>query len=96
MHETNKSAGIEARREPRVDHDGQVTIELAAVSLVGSGQNISTQGVFFAVDGKLPVVVRIEGKAEPVAGQLVRLESMGDGRIGIAVRFDQAHPDLVS
>lgn len=96
MHDTNKSAGIEARREPRVEHEGQVTIELAAGALIGSGQNISTQGVFFSVDGSLPVVVRIEGKAEPIAGRLVRLESMGEGRIGIAVRFDQAHPDLVS
>ena len=30
-----------------------------------------------------------------VRGKLVRLESMGDGRYGIAVRFDEAQPQLL-
>ena len=43
----------------------------------------------------LPVTVVIAGRGE-VRGELVRLETIGDGRIGIAVRFDEAKPELAS
>lgn len=94
MQEREAKAGIEARRDPRVELDNEVTIELGAGAITGSGQNISLQGVFFTTEASLPVTVRIQGRGE-VAGRLVRLESMGDGRIGIAVRFDEARPELV-
>lgn len=94
MQEPDTKLDVRNRQAPRVDLDGEVTIRFPAGTLVGSGENISVQGVFFTADGSLPVVVQVAGRGE-VPGRLVRLESMGDGRIGIAVRFDEARPDLV-
>ncbi len=94
MDERKAKAGIEGRVAPRVDIESEVTIAFAAGAIAGSGQNLSVQGVFFTADASLPVTVHIAGRGD-VRGQLVRLESMGDGRIGIAVRFDEAHPALV-
>lgn len=90
MQERESKSGIDARRDARLDLDGEVTIQFDAGAIAGSGQNISVQGVFFTAEATLPVTVRITGRGE-VAGRLVRLETMGDGRIGIAVRFDEAN-----
>jgi hypothetical protein len=65
----------------------QVTITFTCRSIVGPGQNISAQGVFFVADTSIPVDVRIDGVESAVAGELVRVQSMGEGRVGIAVRF---------
>jgi hypothetical protein len=83
-----------ARRHERVDLDEHVTIHFESGSIVGPGQNISAQGVFFTAAAAIPVTVRIAGRDEAVAGELVRVESMGDGRVGIAVRFVATHPEL--
>ena len=63
--------------------------------MTGSGQNISREGVFFLAEGRVPVHVEIEGRAGSIAGELVRIENMGSGMVGIAVKFDAAHDDLV-
>lgn len=68
--------------------DGDVVVEFDATTLVGPGQNISQQGVFFIADGRVSVKVRIDGDDEERAGEIVRVESMGGGRLGIAVKFD--------
>jgi hypothetical protein len=81
------------RRAPRFELDGNVTIQFDGSTLAGSGQNISAQGVFFT-SATMPVTVVVAGHGE-VKGHLVRVESMGDGRIGVAVRFDAPHPELV-
>lgn len=94
MQQPATQAGAEVRRAPRVDLDGEVTIRFDAGTIVGSGENISVQGVFFTAIGQLPVTVQVAGRGD-VRGRLVRLESMGDGRIGIAVRFDDGHPELL-
>jgi hypothetical protein len=94
MNDDHGKSAIGNRRAARVDLDGEVTIRFDAGAISGSGQNISSQGVFFTADGTLPVTVSIAGKGE-VCGRLVRLESMGDGRIGVAVRFDEDEPTLV-
>ena len=86
--------GAAARQHARVDLDEHVTIQFEAGSIVGPGQNISAQGVFFTAAASIPVTVRITGRDEAVAGELVRVETMGDGRVGIAVRFVEAHPEL--
>lgn len=83
-----------ARRAPRVELDGDVTIRLEAGTIVGSGQNISVQGVYFTAPASLPVTVHIPGHGD-LRGDLVRLDSMGDGRIGLAVRFHDPHPELL-
>lgn len=95
MQEPRQQTGIEGRAAPRIDLDGEVTIRFDAGAIVGSGQNISAQGVFFTATGSLPVTVHVAGRGE-MRGELVRLESMGGGCIGIAVRFDAPRPDLAT
>jgi PilZ domain len=95
MQERDTKTDAGQRQAPRFELDGQVTIQFDASLLAGSGQNISAQGVFFTAAAALPVTVLVAGHGE-VKGHLVRVESMGDGRIGVAVRFDAPHPELVS
>jgi len=95
MTQPTAKTGTAARRDARIDLGEHVTIHFAAGSIVGPGQNISAQGVFFTAAASLPVTVRIAGRDEAVAGELVRVEAMGDGRVGIAVRFVEAHPELM-
>lgn len=95
MTQERPQTSIGNRRDPRVDLTEQVTIRFEAGSIVGPGQNISQQGVFFTAAASIPVTVRIAGKDEVVYGELVRVETMGDGRVGIAVRFVAPHPNLV-
>lgn len=94
MKPTKASPGIRGRQAPRVDLSSDVTIQLDDITLVGSGDNISLQGVFFTTDEPITVSVQVADHGE-VRGKLVRLESMGDGRYGIAVRFDEAQPHLM-
>lgn len=67
--------------------DEAVTVQFDAGSIVGSGQNISAQGVYFVADASITVTVQIEGVARTLRGELVRVNTMGEGKVGIAVRF---------
>jgi hypothetical protein len=77
----------EQRTVDRFDTSARVSITFDSPTIVGPGQNISAQGVFFVAEGSVPVTVRIEGSAEPVPGELVRIETMAEGKVGLAVRF---------
>ena len=83
----------ERRDSPRVLMGETVTVKIHTDTILGPGQNISAQGVFFVADATLRVSVSIQGVAEPVEGHLVRVQHMGEGKLGIAVRFDE-RPDL--
>jgi hypothetical protein len=96
MKDTDTNTQLRGRTGPRADLDGRVRVRFETDTLVGSGENIATQGVFFTADGGLRVTVEIEGVAGTMAGELVRIESMGDGRLGIAVKFAEPNPDLAS
>ncbi len=76
------------RRAERVPFAGTVAIQFEAATLVGSGENVSSEGVYFTADGAVPVLVRLGDGGATVRARLVRYESMGGGRVGIAVRFD--------
>ena len=82
-------------RFERVGFDSAVTIRLAGGAIVGNGQNVSEQGVFFLSEGSIPVTVEIDGREGSLPGELVRIENMGAGMVGIAVKFDDTHSDLV-
>lgn len=84
---TNTNVAADGRRESRQPLTGQVTITFAADPIHGPGQNISAQGLYFTAEGSLRVQVQVEGRAEPIPAELVRAETMGNGRMGIAVRF---------
>jgi hypothetical protein len=94
MKQDKTNPRIRGRQSPRLELQSDVTIELDANTLVGSGDNISLQGVFFTTDEPITVSVQV-AEHGVVRGKLDRLESMGDGRIGIAVRFDEAQPHLL-
>lgn len=81
------------RDSPRIPMGEKVTVTIHADTIVGPGQNISSQGVFFVADASLRVSVSIQGVAEPVEGHLVRVQHMGESKLGIAVRFDE-RPNL--
>ncbi len=76
------------RRSERRPLDGPVVVWFDDTPLVGSGQNVSEDGVFFVADGGVKVRVQIEGK-EQVVGEVVRVTSMGHGKTGIAVAFQK-------
>ena len=95
MDDNIREVSIEGRRAERVDLDGNVKIRFTVECVEGSGQNVSAEGVFFVSQGRVPVEVVVEGSNGPVTGQLVRIENLGDGNVGIAVKFDEAHPELV-
>ena len=83
----------ERRDSPRIPMGETVTVKIHTDTIVGPGQNISSQGVFFVADASIRVSVSIRGVSEPVEGHLVRVQHMGERKLGIAVRFDE-RPDL--
>ncbi|MCA8975706.1 MAG: PilZ domain-containing protein [Planctomycetes bacterium] len=87
MNDPAAVTGAEQRRSARVDIDAPVTIELLPGTYVGPGENISEQGVYFRVEGAIPVRVRIGDDDTVRPGELVRVDNLGDGGVGIAVRF---------
>lgn len=81
------TTGKDLRADLRVPMHENVTVQIEAQRIVGPGENISAQGVFFVTEGAIPVTVRIAGVDQVVRGELVRVQTMGEGRTGIAVRF---------
>ena len=95
MSDTAAKAGTESRRSPRVELSDLVAIDLQTATVTGSGNNISEEGVYFTADQSIPVRVRIGEGGVEVQGDLARVEAIGDGTFGIAVRFREPHPGLV-
>lgn len=87
VHDPKEAMTQDQRRHERQPLAGEVTITVDAQDIVGPGRNVSSQGLYFTTTGTVHVLVRLPGQAAPVPGELVRVESMGDGRLGIAVRF---------
>ena len=95
MSDSDHPASINNRQDPRVGFDRKVKICFEGDGIVGSGQNVSNQGVFFVAEGSIQVQVEIEGREGTLSGQLVRIENMDAGSVGIAVKFDATQSDLV-
>ena len=87
MDEPKNNAVADSRRAPRVPTDEEVTIVFDVERIVGPGKNVSAQGLYFTTEGALRVQVSMAGSEATVPGELVRVESMGNGQVGIAVRF---------
>ena len=87
MTDTDDTATDNRRSGERAPLDGRVTVHFPEEPLVGPGENISDAGVFFVVDQNVRVKVEVEGRDGTVEGELVRFQSMGEGRTGIAIRF---------
>jgi hypothetical protein len=78
------------RRDPRIPIETPVELCLDAEVLRGVAQDLSAQGICFFTESELKVRVRLgeHGEVE-LPGRLVRLESVTDGQLVVAVRFDQ-------
>lgn len=92
MHDPKDAMTQDQRRHERTPLDGEVTISVDAQQIVGPGRNVSSQGLYFSTSAAVRVMVTVPGQKDPIPGELVRVESMGDGRLGIAVRFVPARP----
>ncbi len=84
----------ERRDNGRKGFARDVTIQFSQAEIVGPGQNISPQGVFFVADTTLRVKVKVDGVEGDLDGELVRVQAMGEDRVGVAVRFLEPLPDL--
>ena len=87
------TTSADMREFERVDFAQPVSLEFSG-AITGTGENISLQGVYFTTDKPVAVQVRIED-GSVVHGELVRSESLGDGRVGFAVRFTEPVAGLV-
>jgi hypothetical protein len=87
MNQIPRTGVVDRRSGDRDALGGAVVVRFGQLELVGPGQNISPEGVFFVADTSLRVSVSIEGEAEPREGELVRVQTMGEGRVGVAIRF---------
>ena len=86
--DTTESTEADKRRSgDRTRLEGSVTVQFCENDVVGSGQNVSEEGVFFEAEGALRVRVRVNADEEWRDAVVVRMQSMDQGRIGIAVRF---------
>lgn len=95
MEKPKAGAIHENRREtPRVKLGETVTVSFVEGDMVGPGHNISTQGVFFVAEASIKVKVRVSGVERELDGELIRVQSMGEGRMGIAVRFAEPFDGL--
>jgi len=63
-----------------------VTVVFDDGPLVGPSENLSREGVFFVARASLRVRVKV-GDDEWIEGEVVRVQSMGDGNVGLAVKF---------
>jgi hypothetical protein len=81
------TAQDERRSGTRTPLEGSVTVFFDEQQVIGPGQNISAEGVFFIADAALKVRVKIDGANEWRNAEVVRVQSMGEGRLGMAVRF---------
>lgn len=84
---TEESTTSERRGQERANLDGTVTVAFSEQEVVGPGQNMSDEGVFFVASASLRVKVLVnEGEAWR-EGEVIRVQSMGEGRLGMAIRF---------
>lgn len=83
----NKPSTSERRSQERAPLCSNVTVAFADQEVIGPGQNMSDEGVFFIADASLRVKIQVEDSEEWREGEVVRVQSMGEGRLGMAIRF---------
>ena len=85
---THEPPKTDDRREvDRAPLEHRVTVEVREHRFIGPGQNISEEGVFFEVEDSLPVRVQFGENDEWRDAEIIRVQSMGHGKLGIAVKF---------
>ncbi len=83
----NDNGLAERRRDDRQAVAGAVRVRLPTQDVVGPGENVSAEGLFFVITGALEVEVTLPGESLVRRGELVRVAAMSEGRVGIAIKF---------
>ena len=80
---------VDERRVVRREQlEGVVTVQFDEHTVVGPGQNVSDEGVFFVVEDALRVKVQLDSGGDAWRdAEVIRVQSMGDGKLGIAIKF---------
>ena len=90
-HKAALDAVDDQRRADRTEFAGDVSVCFDGLEIVGPGRNLSETGVYFVAEASADVRVVVDGVAR--VAELVRVERLGNGRLGVAVRFvDRAAP----
>jgi hypothetical protein len=80
----------EKRSTQRQPTRAQFCMKVNIDSMEGVGSNISQTGAYFITCDEIPVELTIEGKHKSIdaVGQIVRVDRISEGSIGIAIKFD--------
>lgn len=78
----------ERRGDERRRNAAPVEVRFGDLEIRGEGGNRSATGVYFIAEAAAPVEVVVDGEIH--RAELVRVENLGHGRLGVAVRFTDA------
>jgi len=81
-------ANQERRSTKRAPGPRTVTIRIPEITLEGTAENLSSQGLYLLCDSEIRVEVDLPNSDGPSEGVLVRVESRREGEIGLAIRLD--------
>ena len=78
------------RGSPREARTYSVEIQFEKARLLGPSANLSAEGVYFLAEGSIPVTISIstEGKKKMVKGRIVRVGSVNEKTLGVAIQFE--------
>jgi hypothetical protein len=75
----------ERRGVDRHRNTAPVEVRFGDLQIVGEGGNRSVTGVYFIAESSAPVEVVVDGEVR--RAELMRVENLGHGRLGVAVRY---------
>ena len=87
---TPEQANQDRRSTTRAPGPRTVTIRIPPTTLEGSAENLSSDGIYLLCDAEIRVEVDLPDSEESCEGVLIRVESIRDGEIGLAIRLDLA------
>lgn len=86
-----QSKDDERRGSPRDSRTLPVEVHFEKLKLLGPSANLSPEGVYFLAEATIPVSVTIsvDGKKRIVKGRVVRVGSVNEKTLGVAVQFEE-------
>ncbi|MFQ5504929.1 MAG: PilZ domain-containing protein [Planctomycetota bacterium] len=87
MKKKAKVAEAERRGSERIPAGHMVSIQIPEISISGPAENISRNGLYLTAGTEIPVEISLDEGGETRKGAIVRVDSIRDGEIGLAIRF---------
>ena len=77
-----------SQRDPRTL---PVEVHFEKLKLLGPSANLSSEGVYFLAEATIPVSVTIsvDGKKRSLKGKVVRVGSVNEKTLGVAIQFEE-------